>query len=377
MRYFKFLLLYFLLPLTSFAQDTLSYPVAVVYYEPTENFYVSNWADGNGFILKLDIQGEPIEKYVDGLHYPGGMCLVGDTLFYTDNLSIWDTLITPSYLKAIKLSNGEELLNYEISTTGTYLDLMDTDHKGNIYIGNSREGQANGIVLKYNITNQQLTNIATGITKPFGVCYDFINDRVLFVQSTGTLSFVKSVSPNGGTVTNVFYINGYLEGLFMHPNGDIYLSSWGTFDGAWGNEPIYKANHAMDWSTILESNHNRPFGMCVGKDNHLVVCNWGSNSLSFINLNDFGIEEYSLNPADLLVFPNPSHGNITLNLKNTGNDIKEICVQDLTGSVVYRASQHISNNFECQIDLNHLKAGSYILNLYGSKGIIREKLVIY
>ena len=44
----------------------------------------------------------------------------------------------------------------------------------------------------------------------------------------------------------------------------------------------------------LSNDHNRPFGMCIGHDNHLVVCNWGSHSLSFIDLDLFGVEDNKL-----------------------------------------------------------------------------------
>lgn len=378
MRQIRLILLLSSLPLMSLAQTTFSYPVDIVYHALSESYYVSNWADGDGYILHVNSAGQVIENFYNELHYPGGLCLVGDTLYFTDNLSIWDNQITPSYLKGINLNNGLEVLNFEISTNGTYLDLIDTDNQGNLFIGNSREGGTDGIVHKFNIASQQLFDIATGITKPFGVCYDHLNDRVLFVQSSGTLSFIKSVNPNGGAVTNVFYINGYLEGIDMHPNGDFYLSSWGTLDGTWGNEPVYKANNAMDWSQILTSDHDRPFGMCIGKDNHLVICDWGENSLSFIDLDSYGTDEYVINSSELCVYPNPSDGRITLSVKNYGSGKCEILIQDMMGNIVFHEQQANQNtNYKVELDLSHLKAGTYIVNIISDTNILREKLIIY
>jgi hypothetical protein len=377
MRQIRLILFLSALPYISLTQTTFSYPVDVVYQEASESYYVSNWAEGNGYILRLNSAGQVVENFYNELHYPGGLCLVGDTLYFTDNLSIWDTLITPSYLKGINLNNGLEVLNFEISTTGTYLDLIDTDNQGNLFIGNTREGGTDGIVHKFNIASQQLSNIATGITKPFGICYDHLNDRVLFVQSSGTLSFVKSVNPNGGVVNNVFYINGYLEGIEIHPNGDFYLSSWGTLDGTWGNEPVYKTNNAMDWSQILTSDHDRPFGMCIGKDNHLVVCNWGENSLSFIDLDTYGTDEFALRSSELLVYPNPSDGNVTLRMDNAGSVKSEILIQDMMANIVYYDQPAIQNpTFKTEINLSHLRAGIYIVNLVNDKSVFREKLII-
>jgi len=378
MKQIRLLLLLSALPYISLAQTTFAYPVDIVYHESSESYYVSNWAEGEGYILQVNSQGQIEGPYVTGLHYPGGLCLVGDILYFTDNLSIWDTIITPSYLLGIDLNYNAVILNFEISTTGTYLDLIDTDNQGNLFIGNTREGGTDGIVHKFNIASQQLSDIATGITKPFGVCYDHLNDRVLFVQSSGTLSFVKSVSPDGGAVTNVFYINGYLEGIEMHPNGDFYFSSWGTLDGTWGNEPVYKANNAMDWSQILTSDHDRPFGMCIGKDNHLVVCDWGENSLSFIDLDTYGTNEFVLKSSELLVYPNPSNGKVTLSKENVLPGKSEILIRDMMGNIVYHDQPAILNPaFKTEINLSHLKAGTYIVNLVSDNNIFREKLILY
>ena len=76
MKYFRYIFLLVVFPIWSFAQDSFHYPVDIVYHEIAEQYYVSNWADTNaGYILKLDIDGQIIEKYVDDLHYPGGICL--------------------------------------------------------------------------------------------------------------------------------------------------------------------------------------------------------------------------------------------------------------------------------------------------------------
>jgi len=172
MKYLFYIALTFFIPLMVASQDELFYPVDVVYNEQAECYYVSNWADGAGYILKLNLQGQIIENFFDGLHFPGGMCLVGNTLYVGDNLQIWNSSDHKSYLIGIDVNTGAEVLNFEISTGGTYLDLMDADWSGNIYIGNSRNGGNDGIVHKFNIETQQLTDLVTGITKPFGVCYE-------------------------------------------------------------------------------------------------------------------------------------------------------------------------------------------------------------
>jgi hypothetical protein len=371
-------LTFVLLPLLSVAQDTLYYPVDIVYREETQNYYVSNWAEGEGYILKLNSQGEVEETFYDGLHYPGGMCLVGNTLFISDNLQIWNSSDHKSYILGIDVNTGSLVLNFEVSTGGTYLDLMDADYSGNLYIGNSRNGGNDGIVHKFNIVTQQLTNLATGITKPFGVCYDPYSNRVLFTNSGSTISYIKSISPEGGQITSIYYTQGYLEGIIMHPNADFYLSSWGTVDTQWGDEPVIKTNHVFNWDFKLEELHNRPFGMCIGKDNTLVVCNWGDHTLSFIDLSLYGIDESPSKNKDFTIYPNPSNGVIYMKFNNSEIQETEFVIHDIMGKEVHREIIRRKDILSVkEIDLNLLPAGTYIVNIFDGKSVTREKLIIY
>jgi hypothetical protein len=362
----------------SIAQDTLLYPVDVVYRAETENYYVSNWADGNGYILKLNAQGEVVQTFYEGLHYPGGMCLVGDILYIADNLQIWSTSAPHnSYILGIDINTAQLVLNFEVATGGTYLDLMDTDNNGNLYIGNTRDGGNNGIVHKFNIQTQQLTDLASNITKPFGVCFDPISNRVLFTNSSSSLSFIKSISPDGGQITNVYYTNGYLEGIMMHPNGDFFLSSWGTVDAGWGNEPVIKTVHDFSWEFQLYELHDRPYGMCFGKDNFLVICNWGDHSLSFIDLELYGIEESIAGMNDFSIYPNPSGGIVYLKFNNPEIQESMISIRDICGKEVYQEKINRKDILsEKEIDLNMLPAGTYIVNIFDGQSVSHQKLII-
>jgi len=378
MKLFKYIFIILILPLYAVSQETFNYPVDIVYDEANENYYVTNWADGDGFILKLDNQGNIVETYVDGLHYPGGMCLVDDILYYTDNLSIWGGNQVSSYLKGINLTTGNQVLNFEVSTGYTYLDLLDTDNNGNLYIGNTRNGGSDGIVHKFNIASEELTDLATQILKPFGVCYDGVNERVIFTQSQASISYLKAISPEGGNVTTVFYIQGFLEGVIMHPDGDFYISSWGTNDQAWGNEPVYKSNLINNWHHELSNDHNRPFGMCAGYDNHLAVCNWGDNTLSFIDLDLFDVEENRLSDKNINIYPNPSNGRFTLSINEIDNKELDLTITDITGKEIF--TDHIINNgfsLKKEYNLGDLPKGAYLVIIRDKISVVQEKLIIY
>ena len=54
------LLIAIIIPIISLAQEELNYPFDIVYHAETENYYVTNWAEGDAYILKLDKNGNII-----------------------------------------------------------------------------------------------------------------------------------------------------------------------------------------------------------------------------------------------------------------------------------------------------------------------------
>jgi sugar lactone lactonase YvrE len=373
----KLLINYFflVLPVLTFAQGTINVPVDIVYYPATANYFLSNSFEGNGNILKLDMEGNVENIFFSGLHYPGGVCLVDDILYVGDNYGKWDDYL-PSYLVGIDIHTGQQVLNFLVSASSTYIDLMTSDSSGNIYMANSGTGNEDGKVQKYNIATQTLTDLVTQTFRPNGVCYDYIDDRIIFMESTPGISFLKSISPEGGEVTKIFYMNQRINSVIMHDNGEFYLASWGPND-IWGDESVYKANHSLTWNTAISTGHNRPLGMCVGADNYLVVCNWGEASLSFIDLDLFGVNESVLAENHFNLIPNPAHSSISIDYKDIDFEILEIYIHDIVGNEVYHEKLGRSEIIDRKINIDHLKAGSYIVNVFDGQQSMHQNLVVY
>ncbi|MEZ5198301.1 MAG: T9SS type A sorting domain-containing protein [Bacteroidales bacterium] len=280
-----FLLFLFIVPFIGISQDTLNYPVDIKFHEATQWYFVSNWADGNGFILKLDAEGEVVNTFHDGLDYVGGMCLIGDVLYVVNNKDLYGGSL-PSSLIGLNIYNGAEISSVEISTGGTYLDLIATDNNGFIYICDSEKLK----IYKYNLQTNSVSTLASNINKPLGICYNHIDDKVMFTKSTASISYIMSVNTNGTQLKTEGYILGWLEGLTMANDGNYYLSSWKTAGPNWGNEPVFMFNHSFSYLKEISNDHNRPFGMCFGKDSLLSVCNWGDNTISIINPDTISLE---------------------------------------------------------------------------------------
>jgi len=362
----------FLLPFVSISQDSLYYPVDIVYDEVSEQYYVSNWADTeNGYILLLDNEGQIIERFYDSLNYPGGLCLIDNILYVGNNLDLYNGPL-PSFLIGIDLNTGTEIINTQISTGGTYLDLMTADNNGNIYIGDSEKDK----IYNYDINNDTVTDLVTNIENPYGICYDNINDRILFTTGSFSISNVKSISPQGGNISTVFSHTGYLEGIIMDSSGNFYLSSWGD-DYQWGNEPVYKTDNSFGLELELSNNHDRPFGMCIGYNNFLVVCNWGDHSLSFIDLLT-GVEETNIQTTNRFnLFPNPSTGVVKLDFSGSTSSEIEISVINITGQTVHKEILKTNLINEKTLDLHYLVPGTYCIMILDGQDLIQRKLILH
>jgi len=270
MKIYTYLLLAIILPIFSFTQESLYYPIDIVYHAETENYYVSNWGDGEGYILKLDKEGSIVETFYSDLHYPGGLCIVDGTLYVLDNYDLNQSGNTlPSYLVGILLDSGDPVKLKKISDSGTYLDFMDNAY-GNLYITDDQQSK----IYKYNIQSNTVSDFLTDLNSPFGVCYDDYNDRLIFTENGIGLSYLKSVHPLGGEVTTPYYTDAYIKGVVRHPNANFYYSTWDVNSTQWGDEEVRMVVNNFSWDYIFPALHNRPFGLCIGYDNHLVVCNW-------------------------------------------------------------------------------------------------------
>ena len=368
-----FLAIFLIIPLMITAQDTLNYPTDVVYDEAAETYYVSNWADGDGYILTLNTFGEITGTLFSDLDYPEGLCLIDNVLYVTDNGDLYGGN-APSYLVGIDIFSGNELLKVEIAAETTNLDLMTTDNNGNLYICDSEKL----LIYKYEIATATITVFVEGVNKPLGICYDEIEDRIIFTESKSNISYLKAIDPDGSNMSNVFYHLGWIEGIVMDDEGNYFMSSWsGSNDTLWGYEPVFKLSHGLNWKYELTGDQNRPFGMCMGHDNHLVICNWGSHVVNFLNLEPFGTEENILSNNNLTVYPNPGNGDFNLHLPEIQSQVANLTVLDLNGRIITsNIIRKAEAEFEQSLDLTFLPVGIYILKVQDGNQVYHKKLVV-
>jgi hypothetical protein len=80
---------------------------------------------------------------------------------------------------------------------------------------------------------------------------------------------------------------------------------------------------------------------------------------------------------DLSFFPNPSHGNLTLQFFLPQQGQTDIIVYDLTGKEVYTSRLgNFQGQFNEQLNLTNLEPGTYIMRISQNNASLAEKLII-
>jgi hypothetical protein len=81
-----------------------------------------------------------------------------------------------------------------------------------------------------------------------------------------------------------------------------------------------------------------------------------------------------LSNLQLKIFPNPSDGNIYLNLE--GNGKQKVDIFDLNGRVIYSTLIETAQDGRVLLNLGHLSAGIFILRLNNGNEILQQKISI-
>jgi hypothetical protein len=84
------------------------------------------------------------------------------------------------------------------------------------------------------------------------------------------------------------------------------------------------------------------------------------NTTTVIVANCTGIEGYNQNTSGMLVYPNPSSGNITI---QSGSELGTISIYNSLGEIVLQTA---SKNAQEQIDISKFSSGVYSVQIQNS-----------
>lgn len=83
------------------------------------------------------------------------------------------------------------------------------------------------------------------------------------------------------------------------------------------------------------------------------------------------------NALDVIVYPNPSDGQVNIRANNLTSDDCELFLFSMTGNLVSKKLVSASfGSLEERLNLSHLNKGTYIIKLISKRQIFQEKIVI-
>jgi len=339
--------------------------------QPNSNLYyiftLDQWANSNGLqisIVDMALQngfGEVVNKNKP-VYSPSTEKIT--SYYHASENYYW--IITHSF-------SDNEFRCYKLTETGLQ-SFPTISNSGSVYFGFA--GQFNDAVGQLSISSDG--------TKLVSACYQ-----------SGTFE-VHDFDINTGIVSNPKLIAGYPNafGAEFSPDGSkLYVSRWVTSHKVWQ----YDLN-ASNWPSVLASVTLVGTGYIVGylqlaPDGKIYVANYNNNNLGVINSpNSLGLAcnyipfGFSLLPNSssaglcatvkknslasikhdnlisqkINVYPNPSIGNVTIQIENIKNDPLRINIINAKGQTVYNQLKYDSNN---TFILEDLPSGIYCLYL--------------
>jgi hypothetical protein len=182
------------------------------------------------------------------------------------------------------------------------------------------------------------------------------------------------MSLNLGDMIGVFYNDNGIDkcaGVIQWNANHAVLTAFGNDpgtpekDGFEFNEPIqwkvYMQQTGVTANIIATYDHNMPHYEGLFKM-------LGLSMIESIELGTVGIEAESLQSQNIIIYPNPSNGNVTLSGLTAGNQVN---VYDNSGRIILNK---VSDSSILQLNIN--RPGLYMVEIRVEKGVERKKMVI-
>ena len=261
---------------SSYTQNLLNNPESAVFDAPRNRYIISNWGDGS--IVQIDSSGTQsyFSTKLQHKYKVAGLYILNDTLLAASG----DTLncdTTGTGLTGFNIKTGEIVFHIPIPGIGLPNDIT-SDKNGIIYLTDYWGNKL------YKIENHKASVfIRENLNYPNGIMYNKEQDRLLILSVGGLNAPILAVNlPD--TTLSVAVETGFtqgLDGIDMDNKGRIYISEWNS-DAIYRYDKDFKEKPELFYSGLDD-----PADIYVDKINNvLVVPNFSSNTLDFIQLDD-------------------------------------------------------------------------------------------
>ena len=235
-------------------------PESVDYHIGTSSFLVSN--SGNSQILTDEGLGN-LNILATGVGIgPHGLEVIGDLVYACSG----------GRLKAYNVLNGNQTLNHNIN--GQFLNGI--THKGNDIFITDFSGEK---LYRYNTLSGNHNLFASFNSRPNGIVYDYLLDRLLVVGWDSSAP-IWEVNLNDSSVSVLAITNhSNIDGIALDACGNYYVS-------VWGNNAIYQYDANFTNPQILATGQSQPADIFYESNSQtLAVPNSGNNTVNFISIN--------------------------------------------------------------------------------------------
>ena len=137
----------------------------------------------------------------------------------------------------------------------------------------------------------------------------------------------------------------------------------------------YRNGVAIPGATNQQYSYNRSGNYQVIVSNNSGCTSYGDGYLVGNSGGGIGVEEFKL--SDLSLYPNPSSGNLTLDLHAEGEQDLTVSVYSVDGKVVYRNTHRTEVSGKVYLELGTLPTATYYMHIETQEGTAVRKILIH
>jgi photosystem II stability/assembly factor-like uncharacterized protein len=165
------------------------------------------------------------------------------------------------------------------------------------------------------------------------------------------------------------------------PGTNTFVST--SVNGGVNRGSSYTTNNGITWTLIEATKQkaacrflNSTTGWSGGffNDNPLYVI--GDGIFKWDNTVSLDTNENNLGALDVVVYPNPTNGKITLQFPEESNSEYNIKIIDVLGRIALDSNYFKSNSNEINVDLSSLERGNYIIRIASENNFLTKKITL-
>lgn len=318
--YLTFFVCFFCFFVPTYGQDFNTIESAE--FDPVNHrFLISN---SNG-VLVVDDQGEPISEMPGDATAQFGMEVVGNVLF----------AIVGDDVRAYDLTSGAELSSVTISGA-QFLNGMASDGDHRIWVTDFSAKDIFEIDFTDLVNPSYVQIVSNTVTTPNGICYDEVNNRLVFVN-WGASASIKSVDLTDYTVSTVVANTGVgsIDGIDNDNYGNYFIASWNP-----NRITRYNADFSVSEIITVPGGLSSPADIAYAEEiDTLIIPNSGNNTVRFVGFQTSDIKISNENPFAFSCYPNPVQENSVLSFNLTTPGITTISILDSQGRLIQKLWQ--------------------------------------